>query len=197
MRYYLVDYENVNATGLDGLNKLTENDKVCIFYTEKANTLTFGLHRRLNETKAEVMYQKVEAGTKNALDFQLASFLGYLIKEYEMNFDKKDIRFYIVSKDNGYSTLVNYWQKKNIDIAMAINLVGKSEEHETNETILAVKELIPFPDDAEIVAKLLLKYKTKLGFHNALVTQLPSQNNKKASEIYKSLKPLLSDKKGN
>ena len=81
MSIFLVDYENVSASGLDGLEKLTEEDVVYIFYTENADRLTFDAHRRLLESRAAVRYYKVESGTKNALDFQLVSFLGYLIRE--------------------------------------------------------------------------------------------------------------------
>ena len=36
MSLFLVDYENVSASGLSGLEKLTEEDVVYIFYTENA-----------------------------------------------------------------------------------------------------------------------------------------------------------------
>ena len=79
MGYYFVDYENVKIDGLNGINKLEPSDKVCIFYSEHADTLTFDLHKRLNESKATITFQKVEVGHKNALDFQLVTFLGYEI----------------------------------------------------------------------------------------------------------------------
>lgn len=43
MAMYFVDYENVHVDGMKSVSKLTEEDSVCIFYSEKANTLTFGL----------------------------------------------------------------------------------------------------------------------------------------------------------
>lgn len=64
MNYFLIDYENVNVSGFDGLANLTENDAVILFYSENASTLTFGLHRRLNESKANLQFHKVESNKK-------------------------------------------------------------------------------------------------------------------------------------
>ena len=50
MAYYLVDYENVKADGMYGVDQLGKKDCVCIFYSENASTLTFGLHEKLNHT---------------------------------------------------------------------------------------------------------------------------------------------------
>lgn len=58
MATYLIDYENVNKDGLNGVSKLTEQDRVIIFYSERADRMTFGLHRRLNETKAVIEYKR-------------------------------------------------------------------------------------------------------------------------------------------
>ena len=110
MNYYLVDYENVNVSGLNGISKLTENDIVTIFYSENANTLTFGMHRRINELKACIKFQKVAVKEKNALDFQLCSYLGYLIRD-KMTEENLNNSYFIVSNDNGYSILPDYWKK--------------------------------------------------------------------------------------
>ncbi len=79
MAYYLIDFENVKSRGMEGVELLAEEDTVCIFYSDNADSMTFDLHRKLNETKAQIIYHKVAVGTKNALDFQLATYLGYLI----------------------------------------------------------------------------------------------------------------------
>ena len=55
MNYYLIDYENVKIDGLNGISKLAEEDVVCIFYSENTDSMIFGLHRRLNETKAQLL----------------------------------------------------------------------------------------------------------------------------------------------
>ena len=77
MNYFLIDYENVNVSGFDGLSNLDDEDTIIVFYTENADTLTFGLHRRINDAKAVIQFQKVSSAVKNALDFQLCTYLGF------------------------------------------------------------------------------------------------------------------------
>lgn len=62
--------------------------------------------KRLIETKATVEYHDVNLGTKNTLDFQLSSHLGYLIGICP---EPQNEHFYIVSKDNRFQVLQQYW----------------------------------------------------------------------------------------
>ena len=73
MNYYLVDFENVKKDGLDGIHKLESEDRVCIFYSKNADSITFDQHKRLIESKADIELCKVDVGSKNALVFQLAT----------------------------------------------------------------------------------------------------------------------------
>ena len=192
MNYYLVDYENVKTPGLNGVNKLPKEDIVCIFYSENADSLTFSLHRRLNESQANIMYQRVEVGRKNALDFQLSSYLGYIIHENLAN----PYDYYIVTQDKGYESLVTYWKKRRINISLVANVAKQSDQAIQSDLEKQVAELLKDSSDAAVVAGMIQSYKTKQGLNNALVKKFPSKDNKKASEIYTAIKPLLADKKG-
>ena len=193
MNYYLVDYENVKTQGLNGVNKLPAEDVVVIFYSENADSLTFGLHRRLNESKASISFQRVEVGKKNALDFQLASFLGYIIHENM----QEPYDYYIVTQDRGYESLVTYWKKRKVNVSLVVNVARQSEMSAQNELETQVAALLKDKTIAPDVAKMILNYKTKLGLNNALVKKYPSKDNKRAAEIYSAIKPLIADKKGN
>ncbi|MDO4545790.1 MAG: PIN domain-containing protein [Bacillota bacterium] len=193
VNYYLIDYENVKTRGLDGISKLSEEDAVCIFYSEHADNLTFGLHRRINESQASIYFQRVEVGVKNALDFQLSSYLGYLICE---NKDNRDINYYIVTKDNGFSCLVSYWARKKVSVELVVDLSGRNANKEQEEMRQEVSKLIDDKDVVETVIQFMKQYKTKQGINNALMKKYPDKDNKKASEIYNLIKPLLADKKG-
>lgn len=105
MSTFLVDYENVNQKGLSGISKLAENDVVYIFYSANVSTLTFDIHKQIIASNAQIKYISVANGTKNALDFQLDTFLGYLIAT------STDRQFYIVSADNGFQVVKNFWSK--------------------------------------------------------------------------------------
>ena len=105
MSVFLVDFENVTSAGLAGIDKLTERDTVYIFYTQSAASLSFDAHRNIMASGAEIKYISVTAGAKNALDFQLASFLGYLAAVSD------ERKFFIVSADNGYLAVKSFWEK--------------------------------------------------------------------------------------
>lgn len=120
MNIYLVDFENVNSQGLNGINRLDSNDRIIIFYSENADSMTFELHEQINQSRAYIFFQKVDVGLKNALDFQLATYLGYLICENEK--EDKSVTYYVVTKDRGYASLITYWSKRDVDITLVGSL---------------------------------------------------------------------------
>lgn len=120
MAYYLVDYENVKVDGMSGVDQLEKTDSVCIFYSENASTLTFGLHESLNRSQAAIVFQKVEVGVKNALDFQLSTYLGYLISENE----GKNETYYIVSEDKGLAILTGYWAERGANVETTADIAS-------------------------------------------------------------------------
>lgn len=131
MSYYLIDFENVKSRGMEGVELLTEEDTVCIFYSDNADSMTFDLHRKLNETKANIIYHKVAVGTKNALDFQLATYLGYLICEQQR--EGIHPNYFIVTKDNGFTSLLVYWKAQGVPVRIIRNLLwGKNPAAEQN-----------------------------------------------------------------
>ena len=131
MAYYLIDFENVKSRGMEGVELLTEEDTVCIFYSDNADSMTFDLHRKLNETKANIIYHKVAVGTKNALDFQLATYLGYLVCEQQR--EGIHPNYFIVTKDNGFTSLMVYWKAQEVPVRIIRNLLwGKNPVAEQN-----------------------------------------------------------------
>lgn len=121
-RYYLIDYENVHQAGLNGIEKLTGNDKLIIFYTANAETLTFSLYEKMVQCKAEIQLYKVQCGGKNALDFQLASYAGYIIGK------NPSAEYHIISNDKGYKYIVNFWKEKNIQVNISSDIAGNVQK---------------------------------------------------------------------
>ncbi len=186
MAIFLIDYENVGVPGLDGLTKLQEKDIIYIFYSEHADRLTFGLHKRLSESKAQINYMRITIGSKNALDFQLATFLGYLISQ------NPNETFYVVTKDKGFDCLTKFWLKKNGNVNCVLSLTGKNIEEEIMDLERYLKDVLN-SEHIIMVSGFLQKYKTKQGVNNALVKEFGT---KKAGEVYKLIKPFMSEKKG-
>lgn len=159
MAYYLIDFENVKSRGMEGVELLTEEDTVCIFYSDNADSMTFDLHRKLNETKADIIYHKVAVGTKNALDFQLATYLGYLICEQQR--EGIHPNYFIVTKDNGFTSLMVYWKAQGVPVRIIRNLLwGKNpaaeqnllteEEQETETVVTAAEDVTEQPQPAQL-----------------------------------------------
>ena len=158
MAYYLIDFENVKSRGMEGVELLTEEDTVCIFYSDNADSMTFDLHRKLNETKANIIYHKVAVGTKNALDFQLATYLGYLVCEQQR--EGIHPNYFIVTKDNGFTSLMVYWKAQGVPVRIIRNLLwGKNpvaeqnllteEENEAETVVTTAEEVAEQPQPTQ------------------------------------------------
>jgi hypothetical protein len=215
-RIFFVDFENVKISGLDGLLELNSTDEVFIFYSDNADGITFDVHKNLNETKAKINLQKVEVGSKNALDFQLSSYLGFIINE-RLNKGNENTSYFIVTKDSGFSCLITYWKNKSIDISIVTNLLcnqedkseNKAEDNNENkiedsntdnsepvEKLSAILQTISDATDnvdLKFIVEAINKYQLKHEINNALAKKY--KDSKKASKIYKAIKPLLADKK--
>lgn len=191
MAVYLIDFENVRSDGLIGIEELGNDNEIFIFYSEHADSLTFELHRRIVKSDAKVYYVEAETGTKNALDFQLVSYLGYMLRE------KPDIPYYIISKDKGFEVVSRFWQGLgvSVDIAAGISLIDKKQQNdETDEDVSAfIQEAFDNNDEREFIEKCIRELTTKSGINNRLAKKYGTT---RAGEIYKVIKPLLKNKKG-
>ena len=131
-RVFFVDYENVDTNGLDGLSRLTSQDQVYIYYSEAHSRMSFGLHRRICESKSEFIYRKIKDKTKNALDNEL-------MREAETVINDKNADYYIISDDKGYRSFV---KKKvlagfKVDQFPTISETNKNKKEELKKTIKA------------------------------------------------------------
>lgn len=188
--YYFVDYENVKSDGLTGVHKLDGNNTVCIFYSRNAERLSPELNLNLKESKAEIIYRHVEVGTRNALDFQLSSYLGEVITENE----GKECRYFIVSKDNGFSSLIPFWQEKGIEVEIVADVSGTKLRDESAEILQRVKELTGDTEDAADITKIVSSCRTKTEINSELLKKF--RDNTKAGEIYRAIRPLIAHRRG-
>lgn len=178
MAIYLVDFENIGYNGLKGIEKLPKGDQVHLFYSCNADKLTFDIHLCINASKAEIFYYKVETGSKNALDFQLATYLGSLAGA------NPEESYYIVSNDDGFHYIIQFWKQRQVDIQQISKLQFQSIEEDE------VLMLLPagHKEDVREVMACINEYKSKQGINNALVKHF---GNKQGSDIYRAIKSLL------
>lgn len=98
MRNFFIDFENVHSTGMDSLEQLAEGDRIFVFYSNHAETITIPVVKQICKSPACVEFIQAETGKPNALDFQLVAGL--------FMYATKDDDNYIISKDTGYDTAI-------------------------------------------------------------------------------------------
>ena len=181
---FLIDFENVTENGLFGIENLNANDSINIFYSENVKNISLPMHQKLEQSKVDKKYYKINQTGKNALDFQLSTYLGYLVAT------KTNQEFVIVSKDQGFNAVVNFWKSRNIKINICFDLTQSSVDSLKKDIISCIPK---YENDVEEIINIIQNYKSKQGINNALVKLYKSE---KAGEIYKAIKPLLKNKKG-
>lgn len=208
LNYYLIDFENVRTDGIKDLNGVSEGDAIILFYSEQCKNISLDVIDSIMKLHVQYSSFKAKVGTKNALDFQLVAYLGYLIGQG----DNQESKYYIVSNDKGYDCLCDYWKEldavvKRISLSKDVPevkaaTVPKSPAQPKKKrskvkasdmaTIDEMKQLLSNDDMPEEVLKIFNQYKTKVAINNGLVKRF--KDTKRASAIYKKLKPLLKEK---
>jgi len=130
MKIFYIDFENVKDNGLNGIAKLKPEDVVRVYYSEDANKMTFGTHRRIIESEAKFEYLRMRKdlkGVKNALDVLLMNDMSDRIVE------EKKAEFYIVSEDGDFDNYIAEKRKKKINISK-ISEVCKASQGDKNQS---------------------------------------------------------------
>ena len=121
MAIYLIDYENTGVKGLAGIEKLKEEDQIILFYGPKTGAIPFDEHVKISQSASHVEYIKTTKTAKNYLDFQLTTYLGYLIASTPVK------EYHVISKDSGYDSVIDFWSKKGLVIKRQDTLAGEQK----------------------------------------------------------------------
>lgn len=136
MKHYFIDYENVHDSGLTGIDKIGSDSIIYLLYSDTCKNVSIIFLEKVLNKEIQVKLYKTETG-KNALDFQLSSLLGYIIKSNEKLQERKFFfkkqtpveqptkhDYYIISKDHGFDSIIEFWKQRNINISRVHNLSG-------------------------------------------------------------------------
>ena len=107
IRYYLVDSENVNDNWLMLFDMIDETDEIIVFYTKNSPHMSYPSVIKLLEINRTIKFEECFEGN-NALDFQLISYMGYLMN----NSDIDNSEFVVMSNDTGFDPAFNFWKAK-------------------------------------------------------------------------------------
>lgn len=201
--YFLIDYENVNSAGIKNIPGIEYGDTVIVFYSQNCKNVTLDVFNNIEKLNLKFSSKKVNAGTKNALDFQLSSFLGYLISE-----EKEKSKYHIVTNDNGYEAVAKFWSAENYDVdcikintqekavAPAKATAKKAKKEKLPVTMASfdeVKQCIGKKNDPKAVTEIFNRCQTKREIQSELARYFGDSN--KANKIHQKLKPLYKKKK--
>ena len=196
---FLVDYENVHASGLEGIENLKSNDEVIIFYSVNATNIPLDMAAKIKESLAKVIFKCVDVGHANALDFKLVTYLFCGINRRR--------KYAIISKDLGY--------REAIEMASELNY-GNVAQYETiaqginKDFVRLMKKIAELESQVKALSKeISMAIDESLGVKNTLVTLRSVQSkiveceglnelyqdlistfgNKKGADLYRAIKP--------
>ena len=145
MRHFYVDYENVQSVGLDGLDELTDQDKVTILYSTHADSMKIDIVKQLQNTKARVSFVEADTGTTNALDFQLITLLFI-----ELNAEDE---FLIVSKDTGFDAAIKMAKRQEYsNVRRVRNIRDEAETDVPLSDKMPAEEILFMVQDQEVMS---------------------------------------------
>ncbi|MCD8014393.1 MAG: PIN domain-containing protein [Lachnospiraceae bacterium] len=105
---FLIDYENVRETGLDGVEHLYNTDTITIFYSAVCEKISQKSMDFILHSGCRFQAVRLKRTGKNALDFYIVSMVGAL---FGAGFSGKVV---VVSKDKGYAAMKDYWMSHGI-----------------------------------------------------------------------------------
>ena len=118
---FLVDGDNNIGTGLRGVDLLTPEDTVRIFYQKEGLALS-RLQKLCEGTQAKVQYIESVYGGKNSIDFQIITELGVLVGRREAEYA------YVISQDKGYAASIEALRARYADAFREVDLRASIED---------------------------------------------------------------------
>ena len=102
-----------------------------------------------------------------------------------------------MSQDNGFRSLLSFWGERGINLDFIINTAGQKSKFTAppaKELSQKVSVLLNDSTNSAAIANIIISYETKTEVNNALVKKFQSR---KGGQIYRAIKTLINDKKGN
>ena len=112
---FLVDGDNNIGTGLKGIDMLSKEDAVLVFY-QKSGLALSKIQKLCAGTEADVQYIESVRGGKNSIDFQIITELGVLVGKQEADYA------YVISQDKGYAASIDALRARYADAFQEVAL---------------------------------------------------------------------------
>ncbi len=191
-RAYLVDTENIGSAWKELLPIKSSKDLLILFYTENSPGISYTDLDFIRLYPSSFDMILCNPG-KNGLDFQLVSYLGYLIRSAPKT------EYIIVSNDTGYDAVVKFWNGREMTVKRQtrseLTLPEKKEEVEDRvEAKEMLKNLLSeeYSDDAHLegIFRIICDYDAKQ-LQKLHQTLLKEYGQEAGGAIYKLIKPQI------
>ena len=160
IRHFLVDSENVNDNWLMLFDMADEDDEIVVFYTKKSPHMSYmSVIRLIENNKINIRFEECYEGT-NALDFQLVSYMGYLMgcggacSENKCDAASSETgadEYIIMSNDTGYDPAVRFWKDKGYAVRrFNVNFCKQAVQRRKNIKYQVVVDIPSKEDTANI-----------------------------------------------
>ena len=160
IRHFLVDSENVNDNWLMLFDMADEDDEIIVFYTKKSPHMSYmSVIRLMENNKINIRFEESYEGT-NALDFQLVSYMGYLMGcAGSFSENKCDAasaescadEYIIMSNDTGYDPAVRFWKDKGFAVRrFNVNFCKQAVQRRKNIKYQVVADIPSREDNVNI-----------------------------------------------
>lgn len=198
--YYLIDFENIGASGIETALHFPSDSNVILFSTKNTAKINVGVLSAFNAVDLKV-YDVAEGS--QSVDKHLLSYLGFLIGR-----DGSSARYVVISKDTGYDTIIQFWkseQRVNVTRmealkaepkstrAVAVNVSQSKREHQIRCFFGQEFKEQKYREQKETIIRAVLMSKTKTDVNATLMKEFPSSEVK---IIYGRLRPLLEEMPG-
>jgi len=103
--HFLIDYENVRSSGMQGTEYLLPSDTVIVFYSAAAAVMEQRHLKDIENSGCRFEAYKLLTKRKNGLDFYIATKVGELFGANQCT------RAVLVSNDTGFHAIRDFWQE--------------------------------------------------------------------------------------
>ena len=139
MAIFLIDYENVNAAGMEGCELLGPEDEVYLFYSASCARMRKEHMDALIGSRCRFYAHKLEEKGRNALDFYIAVQAGAC-------FAAGRSELAIISRDNGFKAVQQFVRQKksnsHVVLAGTIKAAIAKMNDESDQRITEVRQAL-------------------------------------------------------
>ena len=112
MKAFFIDTENVHREWVPFVLSMALHHKCYLYYTKNSPSVPVSALPSLSKIMNSLIFRECECGSPNALDFQLASDMGYEIGQNDPGIEE----YVIISEDKGYNVLASFWNARGASV---------------------------------------------------------------------------------